>query len=66
MTPLGRLAEAEEVAYAIGFLASPAAAMITGTTLTRWMVVFWRSEGSRWRGAAVLRNDPCVAFPSHE
>jgi NAD(P)-dependent dehydrogenase (short-subunit alcohol dehydrogenase family) len=33
VTPLGRLAEAEEVAYAIGFLASPAAAMITGTTL---------------------------------
>ena len=33
VTPLGRLAEPEEVAYAIGFLASPAAAMITGTTL---------------------------------
>jgi NAD(P)-dependent dehydrogenase (short-subunit alcohol dehydrogenase family) len=33
VTPLGRLAEAEEVAYAIGFLVSPAAAMITGTTL---------------------------------
>jgi NAD(P)-dependent dehydrogenase (short-subunit alcohol dehydrogenase family) len=33
VTPLGRLAEAEEVAYAIGFLASPAAAMITGVTL---------------------------------
>jgi NAD(P)-dependent dehydrogenase (short-subunit alcohol dehydrogenase family) len=33
VTPLGRLAEAEEVAYAIGFLASPAASMITGTTL---------------------------------
>jgi NAD(P)-dependent dehydrogenase (short-subunit alcohol dehydrogenase family) len=33
VTPLGRLAEAEEVAYVIGFLASPAAAMITGTTL---------------------------------
>jgi NAD(P)-dependent dehydrogenase (short-subunit alcohol dehydrogenase family) len=33
VTPLGRLAEAAEVAYAIGFLASPAAAMITGTTL---------------------------------
>jgi NAD(P)-dependent dehydrogenase (short-subunit alcohol dehydrogenase family) len=33
VTPLGRLAEAEEVAYAIGFLASPAAAMITGTVL---------------------------------
>jgi NAD(P)-dependent dehydrogenase (short-subunit alcohol dehydrogenase family) len=33
VTPLGRLAEAEEVAYAICFLASPAAAMITGVTL---------------------------------
>jgi NAD(P)-dependent dehydrogenase (short-subunit alcohol dehydrogenase family) len=33
VTPLGRLAEADEVAYAIGFLASPAAAMITGVTL---------------------------------
>jgi NAD(P)-dependent dehydrogenase (short-subunit alcohol dehydrogenase family) len=33
VTPLGRLAEAEEVANAIGFLASPAAAMITGVTL---------------------------------
>jgi NAD(P)-dependent dehydrogenase (short-subunit alcohol dehydrogenase family) len=33
VTPLGRLAEAEEVAYAIGFLASPAAAMITGIVL---------------------------------
>jgi 2-deoxy-D-gluconate 3-dehydrogenase len=33
MTPLGRLAEPEEVADAILFLASPAAAMITGHTL---------------------------------
>ncbi|WP_245893391.1 SDR family NAD(P)-dependent oxidoreductase [Devosia naphthalenivorans] len=33
MTPLRRLAEPEEVAHAIGFLASPAAAMITGHTL---------------------------------
>jgi 2-deoxy-D-gluconate 3-dehydrogenase len=33
MTPLGRLAEPEEVADAIVFLASPAAAMITGHTL---------------------------------
>ena len=33
MTPLGRLAEPEEVAAAIAFLASPAAAMITGHTL---------------------------------
>jgi 2-deoxy-D-gluconate 3-dehydrogenase len=33
MTPLGRLAEPEEVAAAILFLASPAAAMITGHTL---------------------------------
>ena len=33
MTPLGRLAEPEEVAAAICFLASPAAAMITGHTL---------------------------------
>ena len=33
VTPLGRLAEPEEVAYAIGFLASPAASMITGSTL---------------------------------
>jgi len=33
MTPLGRLAEPEEVAAAIVFLASPAAAMITGHTL---------------------------------
>jgi len=33
MTPLGRLAEPEEVALAILFLASPAASMITGHTL---------------------------------
>jgi NAD(P)-dependent dehydrogenase (short-subunit alcohol dehydrogenase family) len=33
MTPLGRLAEPEEVAAAILFLAAPAAAMITGHTL---------------------------------
>jgi NAD(P)-dependent dehydrogenase (short-subunit alcohol dehydrogenase family) len=33
MTPLGRLAEPEEVAAAICFLAGPAAAMITGHTL---------------------------------
>ncbi|WP_284947766.1 SDR family NAD(P)-dependent oxidoreductase [Acidisoma cladoniae] len=33
VTPLGRLAEAEDVAYAIAFLASPAAGMITGHTL---------------------------------
>jgi NAD(P)-dependent dehydrogenase (short-subunit alcohol dehydrogenase family) len=33
MTPLGRLAEPEEVAEAILFLASPASAMITGHTL---------------------------------
>jgi NAD(P)-dependent dehydrogenase (short-subunit alcohol dehydrogenase family) len=33
MTPLGRLAEPEDVAAAILFLASPAAAMITGHTL---------------------------------
>jgi NAD(P)-dependent dehydrogenase (short-subunit alcohol dehydrogenase family) len=33
MTPLGRLAEPEEVALAILFLASPAARMITGHTL---------------------------------
>ena len=33
MTPLGRLAEPDEVAAAILFLASPAAAMITGHTL---------------------------------
>lgn len=33
VTPLGRLAEPEEVAHAIAFLASPAAAMITGHTL---------------------------------
>ena len=33
MTPLGRLAEPEEVADAIAFLASPAASMITGHTL---------------------------------
>lgn len=33
MTPLGRMAEPEEVATAILFLASPAAAMITGHTL---------------------------------
>lgn len=32
-TPLGRLAEPEEVAWAILFLASPAAAMITGAIL---------------------------------
>jgi NAD(P)-dependent dehydrogenase (short-subunit alcohol dehydrogenase family) len=33
VTPLGRLAEPEEVAHAIAFLASPRAAMITGHTL---------------------------------
>ncbi len=33
MTPLGRMAEPEEVAAAILFLASPAASMITGHTL---------------------------------
>ena len=33
MTPLGRLAEPEDVAAAIAFLASPAAAMITGCVL---------------------------------
>ncbi|MBL8893420.1 MAG: glucose 1-dehydrogenase [Rhizobiales bacterium] len=33
MTPLGRLAEPDEVALAILFLASPAASMITGHTL---------------------------------
>jgi NAD(P)-dependent dehydrogenase (short-subunit alcohol dehydrogenase family) len=33
MTPLGRIAEPEEVATAMLFLASPAAAMITGHTL---------------------------------
>jgi len=33
LTPMRRLATAEEVAYAILFLASPAAAMITGHTL---------------------------------
>ena len=33
MTPLKRLAEPEDVAAAIAFLASPAAAMITGHTL---------------------------------
>jgi NAD(P)-dependent dehydrogenase (short-subunit alcohol dehydrogenase family) len=33
VTPLARLAEPEEVAYAIAFLASPAASMITGHTL---------------------------------
>ena len=33
MTPLGRLAEPEDVAAAIAFLASPAAGMITGHVL---------------------------------
>lgn len=33
MTPLGRIAETSEVAGAILFLVSPAAAMVTGTTL---------------------------------
>ena len=33
VTPLGRLADPAEVAHAIAFLASPAAAMITGHTL---------------------------------
>jgi NAD(P)-dependent dehydrogenase (short-subunit alcohol dehydrogenase family) len=33
MTPMGRLAEPEEVATAILFLASPAASMVTGHTL---------------------------------
>jgi NAD(P)-dependent dehydrogenase (short-subunit alcohol dehydrogenase family) len=33
LTPLGRIAEPEEVANAMLFLASPAAAMVTGHTL---------------------------------
>ena len=33
LTPMGRLATTEEVANAILFLASPAAAMVTGHTL---------------------------------
>ena len=33
MTPLGRLAEADEVADAVLYLASDAAAMVTGHTL---------------------------------
>ena len=33
VTPLGRMAEPEEVAAAILFLASPAASMVTGHTL---------------------------------
>lgn len=33
LTPMGRLAEPEEVAAAILFLASPAASMVTGHTL---------------------------------
>jgi NAD(P)-dependent dehydrogenase (short-subunit alcohol dehydrogenase family) len=33
MTPLGRIAEVDDVAGAILFLASPAAAMITGHIL---------------------------------
>ena len=33
MTPLGRIAEPDEIAAAILFLASPGAAMITGHTL---------------------------------
>lgn len=32
-TPMGRLVETEEVAEAVGFLASNAASMITGVTL---------------------------------
>jgi NAD(P)-dependent dehydrogenase (short-subunit alcohol dehydrogenase family) len=31
--PIGRLLQADEVAYAVCYLASPAAAMITGTSL---------------------------------
>lgn len=33
LTPLGRLAQADEVAHAILFLASPASAMVTGHVL---------------------------------
>jgi NAD(P)-dependent dehydrogenase (short-subunit alcohol dehydrogenase family) len=32
-TPMGRLAEPEDVAGAVGFLVSPAAAYVTGQTL---------------------------------
>jgi NAD(P)-dependent dehydrogenase (short-subunit alcohol dehydrogenase family) len=33
MTPLGRLAEADDIVAAILYLASPAASMVTGHTL---------------------------------
>jgi NAD(P)-dependent dehydrogenase (short-subunit alcohol dehydrogenase family) len=33
LTPLGRLARTDEIAWAILYLASPAAAMVTGHTL---------------------------------
>ena len=66
MTPLGRLAEPEEVALAILFLASPAAGMITGHTLgRRWRVsraiaIVGSDKGEDEHAGFRDRRQPCA------
>ena len=59
MTPLGRIAEPHEVAYAMLFLASPAAAMITGHTLP----VDGGFLANKYRRSAARRRDPRILRP---